>query len=77
MRNTSKLIGCVLALALNAISQTDHGTITGTVSDPAKAVVPNAVVVAKNSETGAIYQTVTTATGNFTVPSLPGRNTTT
>ena len=58
-------------LAGIAAAQTDHGTITGTVSDPAKAVVPNAVVTAKNSETGTTSQTVTTATGNFTVPSLP------
>jgi Carboxypeptidase regulatory-like domain len=58
-------------LAGIAAAQTDHGTITGTVTDPARAVVPNAVVSAKNSETGAAFQTVATATGNFTVPSLP------
>ena len=71
MRTLWKLQGFLLALAFTAICQTDHGTITGTVSDPAKAVVPSAVVVAKNSETGAVYQTVSTQTGNFTVPSLP------
>lgn len=58
---------CLCAGALFA--QSDRGTITGTVSDPASAVVPNAAVVAKNTETGAVYQTVTTATGNFTLAS--------
>ena len=58
-------------LAGIAAAQTDHGTITGTVTDPAKAVVPNAVVTATNLETGATFQTVATGTGNFTVPSLP------
>src|SRR5205814_10238123 len=36
--------------------------------------VPNAAVAAKNSDTGAMYQTVSTATGNFTVTSLPAGN---
>ena len=31
-------------------------------------------VVATNVETGAVYQTLATATGNFTVPSLPAGN---
>src|SRR6476661_8390663 len=52
-------------------AQSDRGTITGTVSDPANAMVPNAPVVAKNMESGGVYQTVTTATGNFTLASLP------
>ncbi|MEO8593905.1 MAG: carboxypeptidase-like regulatory domain-containing protein, partial [Candidatus Solibacter sp.] len=60
-----------LVLAFSAFGQTDHGTLTGTVSDPANAVVPSAAVVAKNTETGSVHQTLTTATGNFTVPSLP------
>lgn len=61
----------LLTLAGFVAAQTNHGTITGTVQDPANAVVPNAAVVATNVETGAVYQTLATATGNFTVPSLP------
>ena len=68
---TLRLNACVLLLASIAAAQSDRGTITGTVSDPASAVVPNAAVVATNTETGSLYQTVTTATGNFTVLSLP------
>ena len=63
-----------LALAGVAAAQTNYGTITGTVQDPGTAVVPNAAVIATNVETGAVYQTLATATGNFTVPSLPAGN---
>jgi len=71
MRQSARVVLSLLALTMSTFAQSDRGTITGTVSDPAEAVVPNAPVVAKNSETGAQYQTVTTATGNFTLPSLP------
>ncbi|HKD04348.1 MAG TPA: TonB-dependent receptor [Bryobacteraceae bacterium] len=57
--------------ALPALAQSDRGTITGTVSDPAGAVVPSAAVNVTNAATGAIYDTVTTGTGNYTLPSLP------
>src|SRR6185295_1271331 len=42
-----------------------------TVEDPAKSVVPNASVIARNTENGSVFRTVTTSTGNFTLPSLP------
>ena len=61
----------LLGLPCFLAAQSDRGTITGTVQDPAKAVIPNASVIATNSETGAMHRTVTTATGNFTLPSLP------
>src|SRR5262249_55375389 len=63
------IVGFVLALITAA--QTDRGIITGTVQDPAKAVVPGVSVSAKNMETGALYPTTTTATGNFTITALP------
>ena len=71
MRRLVTVVFSLLALTVATFSQSDRGTITGTVSDPAQAVVPSAPVIAKNTETGAQYQTVTTATGNFTLPSLP------
>ena len=66
-----KYTGCVLALAVGVIAQTDRGTITGTVSDPAGAVIANAVIQAKNSDTGATYQAGTSATGNYTLGQMP------
>jgi len=61
----------VVVLGMSAFGQSDRGTITGTVADPAGAVVPNAPVEAKNVETGAIYQAGASATGNFTLAQLP------
>ena len=55
-------------------AQSDRGTITGTVQDPAGAVVPGATVGLLNTATGSAYQTVTTETGNYTLPSLPAGN---
>ena len=54
--------------------QSDRGTITGTITDPAGAVVANAMVQAKNSETGAVYDVASTSTGNYTLSQLPAGN---
>src|SRR5689334_16751872 len=62
----------LLLFGLSALwAQSDRGTITGTVSDPAGAVVPAAALTLTNTGTAAVYDTVTTATGNYTLPSLP------
>src|SRR5215467_11601117 len=66
-----KLIACGLVLANAILAQSDRGTITGTVSDPAGAVVAAAPVQIKNVETGAVYQAGTSATGNYTLAQLP------
>jgi len=65
---------CLSFLALAAFAQTDRGTITGTISDPAGAVVPNAPIEAKNVATDAVYQTVSSGTGNYTIAQLPVGN---
>src|SRR5579871_1948764 len=52
-------------------AQTDRGTITGTISDPAGAVIAAAVVEAKNDATGAVFQAASTNTGNYTLSQLP------
>src|SRR5262249_23944376 len=70
MRGVS-FVCLLLTYAWSAFAQTDRGTITGTVSDPTRAVIPGASVVATNAETGAIYETVSTETGNFTLAQLP------
>jgi hypothetical protein len=53
------------------LAQSDRGTITGTLSDPAGAVVASASVEARNEETGLNYQAATTPTGNYTIVQLP------
>lgn len=61
----------VLLLVSAAFAQTDRGTITGTISDPAGAVIPNAAIEAKNAQTGATYKAATTGTGNYTLAEIP------
>ena len=56
-----------------AFAQTDRGTITGTVSDPSGAVIANAPIEARNPSTGVVLNVASSATGNYTIPSLsPG-----
>jgi len=62
---------CLLASAIVVFAQSDRGTITGTVADPAGAVVANAPIEAKNSQTGAAFQAASSETGNFTLAQLP------
>lgn len=50
------------------------GTITGTVFDPAGALIPAAAVVAVNTGTNASYRTTTDANGVFTFRALPVGN---
>src|SRR6185503_1092560 len=52
-------------------AQTGNGTITGVVTDPTGAVVANAAIEVKNTETGVVSRAVSTDTGNYTVPQLP------
>ena len=67
----SLLVCFSMLLAGPVFAQSDRGTITGTVSDPGGGVVPNASVTIRGVDTGAEYKTITTATGNYTVPQLP------
>jgi hypothetical protein len=60
-----------LALVPVAFAQADRGAITGTISDPAGAVVGNAAIEAKNVETGQLYPAASSSTGNFTIAALP------
>ena len=62
---------CFFAFVFAALAQTDRGTITGTVSDPAGAVIAAAAIEAKNVATGAVYPTASSATGNYTIAQLP------
>lgn len=62
-----RLIVCFLLFAWAAIAQSDRGTITGTISDPAGAVIASAAIEVRNVETGATYQVGSSATGNYVV----------
>lgn len=47
------------------------GEITGSVTDPSGAVVPNATVTAANVATGVAQSTLSTTAGTYTIPRLP------
>ena len=63
------LAGYCLPLAL--LAQSDRGSVTGSVTDQAGALVQGAKIAVKNAENGSVFVSKTTATGNFTIPSLP------
>jgi len=67
MRST--LLGIFFG-AVALFAQSDRGTITGTISDPAGAVVAAAPVEARNTQTGVVTDVASSATGNYTIPSL-------
>ena len=70
MRILSGFVGVIL-LGAAAFAQSDRGTITGTVSDPAGAVIAAAAIEARNVATGAVYPAATSTTGNYTIGQLP------
>ena len=62
-----------LLIGFSGFSQSNQGTITGTISDPAGAVVASAQVEAKNVQTGVVSRVGTSATGNYVIP-VPAGN---
>ena len=63
-------VSIILVLAATfALAQT--GSIQGTVTDSAGAVVPGAEVTVKNLGSNAVRTATTTGTGTFSIPSLP------
>jgi hypothetical protein len=69
-----RLAVCAVALLLTglmAFGQVGSGSITGTVSDQAGAVIPGATVEARNTETGVVFPGVSTSAGNYTISQLP------
>ncbi|HEY3838718.1 MAG TPA: carboxypeptidase-like regulatory domain-containing protein, partial [Bryobacteraceae bacterium] len=65
------LISCLIVFTGNLFAQGDRGTVTGTVTDPTGLVVPNAMIEARNTQTGATYDAASTSTGNYTLSQLP------
>jgi len=64
-------LACLVIVAAVAFGQGGTGTITGTVTDPIGAVVANAALEARNTETGAVFAAVSTNTGNYSISQLP------
>jgi hypothetical protein len=65
------LVLCVLFSMSAAFGQVGS-SVTGTVSDSTGAVIPNASLELKNQDTGAVFASGTSATGNYTIVVPPG-----
>lgn len=65
------LIVALVHAALPVNAQTFRGGIHGTVQDPSGAFLAGAEVKAENGQTGQVYATVSTSSGEFTFPDLP------
>ncbi len=63
----------LLCLSQASSGQAVNGTLLGTVNDATGAAVSNAKVVATQTSTGAIHESLTNESGNYTIPDLqPG-----
>src|SRR5688572_24606666 len=65
-----RLFFLTLILLTTAFAQ-DRGTITGSVTDPSGAAIPQAKVVIKNPATNLTQETATAADGSYSALYLP------
>src|SRR5258707_1987672 len=66
------VVHCLVFLAaMPAFGQAATGAITGTVTDQSGAVIASAAIEARNTETGVVYPTRSTGTGNYALTQLP------
>ena len=71
LRRIAPVLAASLVLAATGYAQEFRGSLSGRVIDQQQAVVPNAKIVVTETETGAKFQTVSTADGTYVVPFLP------
>src|ERR1051326_2116083 len=63
----------ILFIAASALAQTTNATLSGTVTDPTGARVPNVQVTAQNVHTGVVLTNLTNEAGLYVFPSVqPG-----
>ena len=67
----TRLFLLLIIAAASAFGQTAAGTLTGIVTDPTGAVIPNVPVTATHVDTGTRVVGVTSQTGNYTIPQMP------
>lgn len=64
-------VSFIFLLSMMAFGQTINGTISGTITDDAGAVVPGAAITATNVETGLSRTTTSSDDGIFRISALP------
>ncbi len=65
------LLGFLLLSTLPMLAQVYSGSLSGVVTDPTGALVPNAVVTATDSAKGFVYRANTDASGRYLIRALP------
>ncbi len=60
-----------LFFALPALAQPNTGSITGVISGEERPAIGDALIQAKNTDTGTLYKTSSSPTGNYTLPQVP------
>ncbi len=71
----SVAVGCLLGpLAQYVCAQTEKASISGRITDQSNAVVPDAEVEIRNTDTGIVASTKTNDQGVYAFPSLPPGN---
>jgi hypothetical protein len=73
----SKVVALAVTLVLSSVgvlrAQSTNATVTGRVTDPHKAVIPDAKVTLINTATNLRYEGTTNGTGTYYVTNLPAR----
>jgi hypothetical protein len=68
--NSSLMFIVLCCTGISCFAQTDRGSVSGAITDPSGAGVAGAKVTVTNSAMGTQSATVTTGTGEYTVPQL-------
>src|SRR5262249_1083968 len=61
----------LISVSVHLLAQSTTGTISGTVLDAQRAVIPGATATARNLETNVTRMTVANETGRFRIVNLP------
>src|SRR6266851_4714774 len=67
----ARAVVLVLCLTGALYAQSTNASLTGYVTDPSKAVIPDAKVTAINVGTNIRYEAMTNASGGYTIANLP------
>jgi hypothetical protein len=67
----SLLIGSLLLLTSGAFAQEFRATISGTISDTTGALIPSAIIVVTETQSGTVNRTTSDRAGQYVVPFLP------
>ena len=74
IKNLTTLVSTLLLCCAAIYSQTERGSIRGTVLDSSGAVVPGAKITATSKTTNISVSTLSSSGGNYNIPELPPGN---